>query len=82
MITLLIFQLDISGKDFKEEQPLNNPLKSVVLFKFHLDISGKDIKEEQSSNIKLKLVTFKTIFLSKLLNTLIIKLYSSDKLLE
>ena len=37
-----IFQIEISGKDLIDEQPLNRKLISVTLFIFHFDISGKD----------------------------------------
>ena len=47
LITFLVFQFDISGIDFKEEQSKNNPLISIILEVSHFDISGKEINLSQ-----------------------------------
>ena len=41
-ITLLVFQLEISGKDDNDEQLLNIKLISLTLLVFQLEISGND----------------------------------------
>ena len=38
---LSVFQFEISGKERREEHPLNKLLKSIIFSNFHLDISGK-----------------------------------------
>ena len=40
----------MSGKQFKDEQPLNNELKLVILSVFQLDILGNDSKLEHLLN--------------------------------
>ena len=42
-----MFHLEISGKDFKEEQPSKAAFISLIFSKFHLDIFGKEDKELQ-----------------------------------
>ena len=51
VVTLLVFQFDISGNDIKDEQPRNISFKLVILIVFQSDISGKDIKDEQNWNM-------------------------------
>ena len=46
-MTLLVFQLDMSGNNFKDEQQANIKHKSITLSIFHFDISGNDNKDEQ-----------------------------------
>ena len=48
LITLEVFQLDISGNDINELHPLNIEIKLLTLQIFHLDISGNDINELHS----------------------------------
>ena len=50
-IALLVFHLDILGKDNKDLQLENIWLILIALCTFHLDISGKDIKDLQLENI-------------------------------
>ena len=47
VVTLFVFQLEISGKLDKDEHPLNIKLISVILLVFHFDISGNDDNDEQ-----------------------------------
>jgi len=46
LFTLIKFHFEISGNDFNEEHPKNNPLILLALFKFHFEISGNDFNEE------------------------------------
>ena len=46
-VTLVVFQLDIYGKNANDEQPLNIEFISVTLSVYHLDISGKDNNDLQ-----------------------------------
>ena len=39
-------QLEISGKDFKDEQLKNKRFKEIILFRFHLEISGNFVNDE------------------------------------
>ena len=50
--TFSMFHSDISGKDIKEEHPLNKFSIYRILFVFHLDKSGKEINDEQFINIE------------------------------
>ena len=43
-VTLEIFHLEISGKDFNDSHPLNISFILFTLFVFHLEISGKFVK--------------------------------------
>ena len=53
LIILFVFQLEISGKEFNDEQFLNKELISIIFFVFHLEITGNSIKEVQPKNKKL-----------------------------
>ena len=44
---LLVFHLDILGKDIKDEQLLNKLFILVILLVIHLEISGSSINDEQ-----------------------------------
>ena len=46
MVTLFIFQFEISGNDDNKEQLLNKQDILVTLFVFHFEISGHDFNEE------------------------------------
>ena len=46
-VTLLVFHFEISGKDFNDEHPENNPFIFAICSVFHFEISGKDFKDEQ-----------------------------------
>ena len=46
-LTLLVFHLDIFGKNDNDEQPANISLISSTLVVFHSDISGNDDNDEQ-----------------------------------
>ena len=50
-MTLLVFHLEISGKDDNDEHPTNIPVISVTLLVFHFEISGKDDNDEHSPKI-------------------------------
>jgi len=50
LVTLFVFQFDISGKDVNDEHPENKHDIFVTLFVFHFEISGNDDKDEQSEN--------------------------------
>ena len=58
LVALYKFQLDISGIDFKDLQPINKEVISVTLFRFHLEISGKDSNDLQSLNKLLYLLHY------------------------
>ena len=45
LLTLEVFNLDISGNDINEEHPPHLKLIFKTLQVFHLDISGNDINE-------------------------------------
>ena len=45
-MTLIVFHLEISGKDDNDEHPENILLISLTLTVFHLEISSKDDKYE------------------------------------
>ena len=53
LVTLLVFQLDMSGKEVKDKQSENNSFILLVLSVFHFDISGKEYKKDQLKNIPL-----------------------------
>ena len=46
-LILLVFHFEISGKDFNDEHPENNPSIDLTFSVFHFEISGKDFKDEQ-----------------------------------
>ena len=45
---MVVFQLDISGKDNNDSHPKNKDLIVVTVLVVHLDISGKDDNNLQS----------------------------------
>ena len=47
---LLVFQFEISGKDFNNEQLLNRYFILIRLFVFHFEVSGNDDNNEHSKN--------------------------------
>ena len=47
----------MSGRDFKDEHPLNISFIFFTFSVFHFEISGKDIRDEQPLNISLISVT-------------------------
>ena len=49
-MALEVFHFDISGNDINDEQPLNIPLKLVLISVLQLEISGKDFNDEHSLN--------------------------------
>ena len=51
LVTLFVFQFEISGKDIKDEQYENILLIFLTLHVFHLEISGRYDKFEQFKNI-------------------------------
>ena len=51
--TFLVFHIDISGKEDKEEQLKNIAPITLALLIFHIDISGNEDNDEQSANIEL-----------------------------
>ncbi len=48
LVIFEVFQFDISGSDFNDEQNPKIPFIIITLEVFHLDISGKDNNDEQS----------------------------------
>ena len=58
LFNLSISQLEISGKDTKEEQFLNILSISVALDVFHFEMSGRNNNDEHPSNISEKFSTF------------------------
>ena len=61
LIPTLLFQLEISGKDTKDEQPSNKKPISLALDVSHFDISGKDVNERQPENIQLIFFIFEKL---------------------
>ena len=51
LVKLFVFNLEISGRDIKEEQSEKIKVIYFTLPVFHLDISGRDVKDEQPENI-------------------------------
>jgi hypothetical protein len=52
-LTFSVFQLEISGKDFKDVQKANIPHIFLILLVSHFEISGKVSNDEHPQNIKL-----------------------------
>ena len=48
---MLVFHLDMSGNDFKDEQSKNKPVILLALLVFHFEISGIDSRFEHLENI-------------------------------
>ena len=46
-VTLLVFHLEISGKDINDEHSKNNSLKSLASLIFQIEISGNNSNDEQ-----------------------------------
>ena len=58
LVTFLVSHLEISGKERRSVQELNNDDIFLILLVFHVDISGKDNNDEHSSNKPAMLVVF------------------------
>ena len=56
-MTFLVFHLEISGNDFREQQLQNAQFKSETLCVFHFEISGKDNNDQQYIKIHHKFLT-------------------------
>ena len=48
---MLVFQIEILGKDIKDEHPANIELILVILLVSHFDISGNDFSDEHPAKI-------------------------------
>ena len=57
LITLLIFQFEISGKDDNDEHSKNIPFILVTLLVFQFEISGNNDNDEHALNIFFILLT-------------------------
>ena len=54
VITLSIFHCEISGKDFREEQPRKVVVKQMILYLLKYDNPDMDVNFEQLKNILFK----------------------------